>query len=213
MTRDRRWAIASLAAGILLIGLLLGIASGLVGSMAPEQGDGMDLATSELAPGMACDGALLEGDLVKHPAWVVALDLAEPRLIFWPKGYSGRARGDEIEILNPEGEVVARTGERITAGGGGGTIDGVGGFVMCPHGPTVIAPAGPPAAADAYELTCDRVPDAECEVRAAAFAADFRAAPPPARIVPPGTEIVSISVSPHTLDARLSNGHHISAGD
>jgi hypothetical protein len=211
MTRDRRWAIASVAAGIVLIGLLLGIAFGLVAPPTTSQDrDVIGLATSELVPGMACHGALLEGDLVTHSTWVVAVGRFEPQLIFWPRGYAGRTRGDVIEILNPAGEVVARTGDRISAGGGGSTIDGIRGFVMCPDGPTVIKPTGD---ARSYELTCGPVPMAECEARAAAFVADFQADPPPPRIVPPGTEIVSISLSTDTLDATLSNGLHISAGE
>jgi hypothetical protein len=222
--RDSRWVIAGVVAGVAVMVGLLGIALGLVASPTSSQARNLiDLATSELVPGMECHGALLEGDLVTHPTWLVAVGRAEPQLIFWPRGYAGRARGEQIEIVNGAGDVVARTGDRISAGGGGSTIDGVTGFVMCPDGPTVIEPAEPPAPATTsaphtadsrgYELHCGPVPIGECEARAAEFVADFRTDPPPPRIVPPGTEIVSITLSTDTLDATLSNGLHISAGD
>jgi hypothetical protein len=97
------------------------------------------IPTSALKDGMACHGALLEATLISHPELGVAADLPDgPLPIFWPSGFSGRAEGQEVAILNPHGEVVARTGDRIRAGGGGTTIDGVRGFEMCPEGPTVL---------------------------------------------------------------------------
>lgn len=39
-------------------------------------------------------------------------------LIIWPKGYSLDKNGDEIRILNEEGQVVARVGDNISAAGG-----------------------------------------------------------------------------------------------
>jgi hypothetical protein len=39
-------------------------------------------------------------------------------LIIWPKGYSLDKNGDEIRILDEEGQVVARVGDNISAGGG-----------------------------------------------------------------------------------------------
>lgn len=40
--------------------------------------------------------------------------------IVWPAGYTARAVGGDIEVLNPAGEVVARTGAPIILGGGYG---------------------------------------------------------------------------------------------
>jgi hypothetical protein len=39
-------------------------------------------------------------------------------LIIWPKGYSLDKNGDEIRILDEEGQVVARVGDNISAAGG-----------------------------------------------------------------------------------------------
>ena len=123
--------------------ILLAVAFGLVSPPASSQDPNViPLPTSELAPGMSCNAALLEGELVIHPDWGVAVR-GHNSPIFWPLGYVGRARGDLVEILNPAGDVVARTGDVISAGGGGNTIDGVEGFKMCPNGPTVMQ-AGQP---------------------------------------------------------------------
>jgi hypothetical protein len=143
VARDSRWALAIVAAGIAAMAILLAVASGLISRPATSQDPTViPLPTSELVPGMACNQALLEGELVIHSHWGVAVR-GHDYPIFWPKGYVGRARGDLVEILNPAGDVVARTGDVISAGGGGNTIDGVEGFKMCPNGPTVMQ-AGQP---------------------------------------------------------------------
>ncbi len=94
---------------------------------------------------MACNGALLEAELMKHPEWGVAVRRSDnsAHLVFWPREYVGRARGNDVEVLNPAGQVVARTGDWISAGGGESTIDGLSGFMMCPDGPTVIQGGAP----------------------------------------------------------------------
>lgn len=40
-------------------------------------------------------------------------------VIIWPPGFTPRARGEVIEVLNAEGQVVARTGAQVSFGGGG----------------------------------------------------------------------------------------------
>ncbi len=118
------------------MGVLLAITFGLVSGPTSRDPSVIPLPTSELVPGMACNGALLEGQLAVQGASTIVVR-GEP--ILWPLGYVGRARGGVIEILNAAGEVVARTGDLIQAGGGG-SVDG---FKMCPHGPKVIK-AGQP---------------------------------------------------------------------
>ena len=143
VARDSRWALASVAAGITVMVVLLAAASGLVSwPVASQDPSVIPLPTSELVSGMACNGALREGELVIHPDWGVALG-GDDYPIFWPLGYVGRARNERIEILDPAGDVVARTGDVISVGGGGSAVDGVEGFAMCPEGPTVIR-AGQP---------------------------------------------------------------------
>ena len=118
------------------MGVLLAIGFGLIAGPTSRDSSVVPLPTSELVPGMACNGALLEGQLTVDGASTLVV---QGKPILWPLGYVGRARGDVIEILNPAGEVVARTGDVIQVGGGG-TVDG---FKMCPHGPTVIQAGRP----------------------------------------------------------------------
>ena len=40
-------------------------------------------------------------------------------VIIWPPGFTPRASGAVIEVLNAEGQVVARTGAEVSFGGGG----------------------------------------------------------------------------------------------
>jgi hypothetical protein len=91
-----------------------------------------------------CLGALLSGVLVSHPEWGITVGggAGEPPPVFWPNGFVGRIVGDRIELLDRERRVVARTGDRIEAGGGGTTIDGVVGFGVCP-GTIEVQPAEP----------------------------------------------------------------------
>jgi hypothetical protein len=106
-------------------------------------GDG-DLISIPTAPplvpdqngAVACHDALLSGRLVLHPEWGIGVGggQGESLLVFWPHGYVGRIAGDRIELLDGEGRVVGRTGDRIRAGGGMTTINGVEGFGVCPVG-------------------------------------------------------------------------------
>ncbi len=98
-----------------------------------------DLISIPVAPGDqiggACNGALLAGTLVAHPEWGIAVrgDSGEQRTI-WPRGYVGRISGDGIELLDGNGRVIGRTGDRVEAGGGMTTVDGLEGFGVCPIG-------------------------------------------------------------------------------
>jgi hypothetical protein len=147
VTRDTRWALGSIAAGLVVAGALLALSLNLVtfSQQPPSDSALIAIPTSELEPGMLCHLALLEAELIAHPDWGVAVE--EPggtaTLVFWPRGYVGSARADHVEVLNADGDVVARTGDRITAGGGMAVIDGLEGFMMCPEGPTVIDPVQP----------------------------------------------------------------------
>ena len=49
-------------------------------------------------------------DVVAHPTFGTALKGGEP--LKWPSGYTGRRAGAEVEVLDPEGNVVLKTGGR-----------------------------------------------------------------------------------------------------
>ena len=40
-------------------------------------------------------------------------------VIIWPPGFTPCVSGEVIEVLNAEGQVVARTGDQVSFGGGG----------------------------------------------------------------------------------------------
>ena len=49
------------------------------------------------------------GQLAVDPKYGTSLD---GRPVIWPEGFSARRAGDEIEVLDPSGNVVATTGRR-----------------------------------------------------------------------------------------------------
>ena len=144
MTRDSRWAWATITLGVVLIGGLLAALALDLGA-SPATPALVAIPTSDAVPGQACNGALLEGKLIAHPQWGLAVQNigAEPLLVFWPHGWYRRDSGDHVELLDPDGEVIARAGDHISAGGGGININGVSGFKMCPRGPTISEPFQP----------------------------------------------------------------------
>jgi hypothetical protein len=69
------------------------------------------------------------GDLVTDSAAGVAIvEKSGTRLIvMWPSGYMGRRSGSEIEVLNRQGQAIARTGTHVYIDGGYSQ----GGWVTC----------------------------------------------------------------------------------
>lgn len=72
---------------------------------------------SETPPG--CPAALIEGVLVADAESGVALRDTEGliEIVIWPHGYSGRV-GDPVAVVDADGIVVARVGDRVRIGGG-----------------------------------------------------------------------------------------------
>lgn len=64
--------------------------------------------------------ALMEGTLVEVDGCLRMEDghYADGWLVLWPFGADIRAGGDRIEVINEDGELVARVGDRLRAGGG-----------------------------------------------------------------------------------------------
>jgi hypothetical protein len=69
------------------------------------------------------------GDLVVDPAAGVAIveKTGARYMVMWPSGYMGQRAGSEIEVLNREGKVIARTGTHVSIDGGYSQ----GGWVTC----------------------------------------------------------------------------------
>ena len=78
---------------------------------------------------------VVEGELVADDtAGSAIIDGGVRTPIRWPYGFAGRRSGAEVEILDPTGNVVARTGTRIRLGGGA-PVPGV--WLACPDPQTL----------------------------------------------------------------------------
>lgn len=68
----------------------------------------------------ACPAALLEGNLIADgdSHLVVQPDRGPRSRLRWPSGYVVRRAMERLEVLDPEGEVVAREGDMVALGGG-----------------------------------------------------------------------------------------------
>jgi hypothetical protein len=67
--------------------------------------------------------ALLEGNLELVDSWLRAESLDSSYLLIWPYGFSVRGEGEEIQVLDGDGQVVAVVGESIKVGGGESTAE------------------------------------------------------------------------------------------
>jgi len=78
------------------------------------------------------------GDLVVDPAAGVAIveKTGARYMVMWPSGYMGQRAGSEIEVLNREGKVIARTGTHVSIDGGYSQ----GGWVTCGAQVEVVPP-------------------------------------------------------------------------
>jgi hypothetical protein len=54
-----------------------------------------------------------------------------PFPVAWPPGTTSRTTGDGVEVIAPDGHVVAVTGKTYALGGGYGTARGVQAFLAC----------------------------------------------------------------------------------
>jgi hypothetical protein len=77
-----------------------------------------------------CYLAAYTGELVADPtAGMVFADNYGHRMpVLWPVGWTGRSSGSEVEVLDPRGTVVAKTGTTISPTGG---VDAAGNWEMC----------------------------------------------------------------------------------
>ena len=70
--------------------------------------------------GAVCMDALNSGTLVADARWGIALgeEGAPTMQVMWPAGFVGRQTADAVELLDANGVVVGRVGDKVTIGGG-----------------------------------------------------------------------------------------------
>ena len=143
-TRGTRFAVTAVGLAVLIF--VAGV--GLLFRWSAETADDVPAGTvallTEAPPGMlvgppTCDSPTTGSLLVPHPVWGLALRGAGPPLMtVWPRDYVARIVGERIELLDADGRLLARTGDRIGVTGDAlGTGDV---FVVCP-GSLYVMPA------------------------------------------------------------------------
>jgi hypothetical protein len=91
------------------------------GSPAPALADLVPLKTQQPRPsGAPCMAARIEGTLVNHSEDGLALRQGDESItrVIWPYGYFARRGADGLELVDGDGIVRAREGDRIVLGGG-----------------------------------------------------------------------------------------------
>jgi hypothetical protein len=130
-----RWATIGLA---VLVGVLI-----LVAFLVSGPGDRNLIAVPTAAPitpaadgSFACHSAAFGGELASHPVWGIAVRGLDGRIspMIWPHGYVGRISGDELQLLDANGQVIGRTGDWIKGAGGAARLGNIDGFLVCPPG-------------------------------------------------------------------------------
>ncbi|MDT5050476.1 MAG: hypothetical protein QOG75_6380 [Mycobacterium sp.] len=74
------------------------------------------------------------GLLVVDPKYGTAITLNSPESpmpVAWGVGFTGRYAGSEVEVLTPDGEVLAVTGKSYEFAGVGVRVGGVNAFRAC----------------------------------------------------------------------------------
>ena len=78
--------------------------------------DGQQLAFAARSGGRLTGGVAADGT---YCVWLT--DRGESEAVLWPPGY--RARLDPLEILDPDGQIVAREGDMLVVSGGTVPVD------------------------------------------------------------------------------------------
>ena len=112
------WSRAERIAGVGVVVAVLVVGALILGSF----GAPVPLLTNRGEP--VCDLAGTTGMLIvdaKAGTAVIQEDMSQLTVpVIWPAGYTGRKSGDQVEVLDTTGHVVARTVQRYSIGGGYG---------------------------------------------------------------------------------------------
>lgn len=122
--------VAAIAA---VIGVSFIVTRLIAGGGNPQTAESISVPTAQRADGQGCRLALLEGTLIAHADWGVAVggQNAAPQLVFWPNGWSARLTDEGADLVDRQGHVVAHTGDRVRAAGGLAEFGGREGFAVC----------------------------------------------------------------------------------
>jgi hypothetical protein len=116
----------SIMTGRILLCLALATALGACAADPAPSGELIPVPTQTPPPAFAlgpeaCPLALLEGRLVRHEEFGVAVQgdpNFAPAVVVWPHGWAARDVVGVRELLDADGRVVAREGDFVSAGGG-----------------------------------------------------------------------------------------------
>lgn len=110
------WSRAERIAGVGVVVSVLAVGALVLGSFSAP----VPLLTNSGEP--VCDVAGTTGMLIVDPkagTAIVQEDMGQLTVpVVWPAGYTGRKIGDQVEVLDTTGRVVARTGQRYFIEGG-----------------------------------------------------------------------------------------------
>lgn len=122
--------------GVAVIALLVAVAWNLAGGSTTLVG--VDTQDGPVG-GIACAAsATIEGTLDDNASWLITGSMAtDGRHVVWPNGYAARQTSAGLELLNADGAVVARVGDRVRVAGSEGTD---GRWFACADTPAELAP-------------------------------------------------------------------------
>lgn len=109
---------------------VLGLLAVSVMSCSAPLGDTVELLVGAPSPGGVCYNLnWIEGQLVVDPTYGTAVTsdfYGRTVPVMWRPGFTGRRSGSEVAVLDPDGKVVAVTGQnyRMEGGSVGGNPDG-----------------------------------------------------------------------------------------
>jgi hypothetical protein len=121
-----RRSLIAIAFGLVLVSACGGGSSGDAPAPAGSHGSPISIPTSDWQPGDDSMAALLSGTLRADGAGCPFVDAGSGKvMLVWPQGYTAARVGNgDIVVSAPSDQVVARTGDHVSIGGGEVPVDG-----------------------------------------------------------------------------------------
>lgn len=120
-----RRRLIAIAFGLVLVSACGGGSSGDAPAPAGSRGSPVSIPTSDWQPGDDSMDALLSGTLRADEAGCPFIDAGSGKVtLVWPQGYTAARVGNgDIVVSAPSDQVVARTGDHMSLGGGQVPVD------------------------------------------------------------------------------------------